>query len=308
MAQALRVKAPVAVGGGDGLVSGSRPVVGKVADAVAQCEAEQRELSTGSHVPHQLKTPSVAAVVAAQLRLRILDGDLVDGSELPTEAVLLKQFPVSRPSLREAFRILETEGLLVVRRGKRGGTTITHPTADTAAYHLGLLLHSKHTTVKDLAAARNLLEPLCVELAASRRDHVSLGRPLARSCKLDEAALGDGVAFTGEAIKFHHQLVEASGNVTLQVLAGVLESVWDVQELSWARSAVSGGDYPSMSMRREVVRAHLRLCAAIEAGDVPSAVRQTRAHLKAASTFVTAAGVAVRVIDGYGGRRRRFDG
>jgi DNA-binding FadR family transcriptional regulator len=264
----------------------------------------QREAEIVPGGPRRLNTRSVAEAVASQLRSRILDGDLTDGSELPTEAVLLEEFPVSRPSLREAFRILETEGLLTVRRGKRGGTVITHPTPDTAAYHVGLLLHSRGTTLEDLAAARNLLEPLCAEQAARRRDHVSVGRKLAALAAVDPAQVDNGLAFTTAAVDFHQQLVMAAGNNTLQVLAGILESIWNAQELNWARAAVKEGDYPAVSLRREVLKAHQRISQAIEAGNADEAVRLTRGHLKAASPYVASHGGRVRILDDYGGRRR----
>jgi GntR family transcriptional repressor for pyruvate dehydrogenase complex len=265
---------------------------------------ESREPRIVRNGQRRLNTQSVAEAVASQLRARILDGDLIDGSELPTEAVLLEQIPVSRPSLREAFRILETEGLLNVRRGKRGGTVITHPTSDTAAYHVGLLLHDRKTTLEDLAAARNLLEPLSAEHAARRRDHVSVGRQLATLITTAEEHVEDGLAFTQMAADFHQELVRAAGNDTLQLLVGILESIWNMQELTWAQSAVSEGDYPSVGLRREVLKAHLRISQAIEAGEPDEAARLTRGHLKAASPFVASHGGRVRVLDDYGGRRQ----
>jgi GntR family transcriptional regulator, transcriptional repressor for pyruvate dehydrogenase complex len=255
---------------------------------------------SGARPLHNL---TVAEAVAAQLRSRILDGDLTDRSELPTENVLLEQFPVSRPSLREAFRILETEGLVVVRRGKRGGTVITHPTPDGAAYHVGLLLHSRQTTLVDLASARNLLEPLCADQAARHHDHAAAGRKLAGLSVLGEDRVEDGVAFTTLAVDFHQELVLAAGNTTLQLLTGILESIWDTQELSWARSAVDEGDYPSVELRREVLQAHRRIAQAIQDGDPDEAARQTRGHLKATSRFVASKGGRVRIVDDYGSPR-----
>jgi GntR family transcriptional repressor for pyruvate dehydrogenase complex len=262
-----------------------------------------RERRAVPNVPPRLNTRSVAEAVASQLRTRILDGDLVDGSELPPEAALLEQFPVSRPSLREAFRILETEGLLTVRRGKRGGTIIKHPTPDTAAYHVGLLLHARRTSLDDLATARNLVEPLSAEQAARRRDHRRIGRKLAALSAEAEGYLEDEIAFTELAAEFHQELVNAAGNQTLQLLVGVIESIWDTQELTWARSAVDEGQYPEINLRREVLRAHVRISEAIENGDAAEAVRLTRGHLKATSQFVSAAGGRVRVLDEHGSRR-----
>ncbi|MGH1561589.1 FadR/GntR family transcriptional regulator [Mumia sp. DW29H23] len=254
--------------------------------------------------PQRLNTTSVAEAVASQLRSRILDGDLVDGSELPPEAALLEQFPVSRPSLREAFRILETEGLVTVRRGKRGGTVITHPAPAGAAYHVGLLLHSRHTSLADLAAARNLVEPLTAEQAARRRNHRKIGRELSALTREAEEHLEDELLFTQLSTQFHHDLVMAAGNETLQILVGVLEGIWNTQELTWAASAVDEGEYPAIGLRRDVVRAHLRISEAIEQGDAENALRLTRAHLKATSGFVASSGGRVRVLDEHGSRRQ----
>lgn len=265
---------------------------------------DEREPRQVRNAPPRLNTTSVSEAVASQLRARILDGDLVDGSELPPEAVLLEQVPVSRPSLREAFRILETEGLVTVRRGKRGGTVITHPTPDTAAYHVGLLLHARHTSLDDLAAARDLVEPMAAEAAARRQDHREVGRSLEALTAEAEEHIDDELAFTRLSTDFHHRMVLASGNETLQILLGILESIWNTQELTWAESAVHEGEYPSMTLRREVIRAHTRIATAIEEGDADEALRLTRAHLKATSQFVSASGGRVRILDDYGGRRQ----
>nr|BFE58380.1 FCD domain-containing protein [Dactylosporangium thailandense] len=257
----------------------------------------------GPPAPPRLTPPSVAEAVAARLRTRILDGDLFDGSELPPETALLAQFPAGRSSLREAFRILETEGLLTVRRGKRGGTIIRHPTPDSAAYHVGLLLHARHISIEDLAVARNLVEPLAAGQAARRGDHRAIGRRLAALTAEAESRADDALAFTRLAGRFHHELVQAAGIQTLQLLAGVIESIWDTQELTWARSAVAEGQYPDESRRREVLRAHLRIGAAIGAGDDGEATRLTREHLRVTSRYVSDAGGSVRVLDEYGSRR-----
>jgi DNA-binding FadR family transcriptional regulator len=256
----------------------------------------------------RLRTLRVAEAVAAQLRLRILEGDLVDGSELPPESVLLKEYPASRPSLREAFRILETEGLLSVRRGKIGGVVIRSPTPDSAAYHMGLLLHSRAIPMQDLAGARELLESFCAEQAALRSDHNQVSEQL-RQLNDDAAqVVEDGPAFTAAAVKFHKGLVHAAGNQTLRIFAGMLESVWGSQEIGWAHQA-DEASYPAVELRRAVLRAHSSIVKAIEAGDADLAGRQTRAHLEASQLYVRADGAPpVRVLDEYGIPRMDIQG
>jgi DNA-binding FadR family transcriptional regulator len=84
----------------------------------------------------QLSQPRIAEMIADSLRRRILAGELNDGDVLPKVDDLLLEFPVSKPSIREAMRILETEGLLSVRRGNVGGAVIHRPNAKVAAYML----------------------------------------------------------------------------------------------------------------------------------------------------------------------------
>ena len=65
----------------------------------------------------------------------------------------MSEFGVSYPSIREAIRILETEGLVTVRRGNVGGAEVHRPDESSAAYHLGLALQGGRVTLGDLAPA-----------------------------------------------------------------------------------------------------------------------------------------------------------
>ena len=69
----------------------------------------------------RLTVPKASDVLAAHLRETILRGDLVEGSPLPTERELGERSGLSRPSVREALRILESEGLIQTRPGRGGG-------------------------------------------------------------------------------------------------------------------------------------------------------------------------------------------
>jgi GntR family transcriptional regulator, transcriptional repressor for pyruvate dehydrogenase complex len=249
----------------------------------------------------QPATPRVGEIVAAQLRLRILDGELADGDELPPEAVLVRKYGVSRPSLREAVRILETEGLVTVRRGKVGGTVVRSPVPRTAAYHMGLLLQSHQTPLFDLATARDLLAPFCAQEAALRDDNQVIGARLQQLIAEAAEVIEDGPAFTAAAMAFHRALVEAAGNQTLRIFAGMLESVWSVQERRWARRAAEESRYPSVELRRKVLQSHDAMARAITAGDAELTGRLAREHLRASQVYVASGNVpTVRIVDAGG--------
>ena len=110
-------------------------------------------LGIGPEARRRLGARRTAEIVADELRRQIIDGELTDGDLLPRQEVLVEQFNVSLVSLREALRILETEGLVSVRRGNRGGAVVHAPAKASAAYMLGLLLQSDTVPLADLGTA-----------------------------------------------------------------------------------------------------------------------------------------------------------
>jgi GntR family transcriptional regulator, transcriptional repressor for pyruvate dehydrogenase complex len=229
----------------------------------------------------QLRQPRLADMVASVLRERIVNGDLGDGDLLPKQDELLEEFRISRPSLREALRILESEGLLTVRRGNVGGSVVEAPNAESSAYMFGLVLQSRRGSVSDLADAIRHIEPITASLCAERADRTKTVVPqLQRNIDECENALGDGPRFTLLSRQFHEELVAACGNQTLILMVGALESLWSEQERQWAQRAQSSGQYPIERYQRDVVAAHKALLAAIVAGQSEKAARIARKHLQ----------------------------
>ena len=239
-------------------------------------------------VPPRL--PRMAELVASSLRRRIIGGELPDGAELPREAELLAEFGVSRPSLREALRILETEGLIRIRRGKVGGGVVQVPTAQSTAYHLGLTLQSRGATLRDIAQARVVLEPACAGFAASldARKRKNLGERLNALIDENESCVGESYAFTEKALEFHGAIVDLCGNTTVALLAGVVEAVWSSQERHWAQRVASGGDYPDAKYQKDVILAHRAVVKAIVKGDADAATDLMRRHLGKSQPYVSA--------------------
>jgi DNA-binding FadR family transcriptional regulator len=126
--------------------------------------ASSRATSIGVAV----RAPKTGELIATYLRRQIVRGELQPGEILPAESQLMEQFSVSRPTLREAFRILEAETLISVRRGSRGGARVVVPEASVAARYVGLLLQIKGATINDVYEARMISEPPCARLLALR--------------------------------------------------------------------------------------------------------------------------------------------
>jgi DNA-binding FadR family transcriptional regulator len=159
-------------------------------------------------------SPKAASLVAAQIRKQIVLGELAEGDLLPSEAEMVKRLGVSRPTLRQAFRILETEHLITVQRGARGGTTVLRPSIKLASRYLSDLLRYRVTTLGDVLAARLMIEPAVVELLARRRDDAAI-EALKLAVREQRAAEDDDTSLLNSAEQFHVRLVELAGNPVL---------------------------------------------------------------------------------------------
>lgn len=238
------------------------------------------------NVRRQLRQPRLAELVADELRNRITSGALRDGDVLPKLEELLEEFQVSKPSLREALRILETEGLITVRRGNVGGATVHAPGHRDAGYMIGLVLESRNVTVEDLAEAIRRVEPICAALCAARPDRAKAVLPQLRSIQEEMRRQSDDeIAFSDHGREFHEALVALCGNETMKVIVGALEAVWSARERDWAQRASSAHSFPAKETRAAGLRAHERLLDLIEKGDVAGAARAAERHLQSSTLY-----------------------
>src|ERR1700749_63002 len=125
--------------------------------------------SQAAQIGTVVRAPKPGELIATHLRRQIVRGELRPGETLPAESLLMEQFGVSRPTLREAFRILEAENLLSVRRGSRGGARVIAPDASAAARSGGRLLQMQGETINDVYEARMIYEPPSARLLALHR-------------------------------------------------------------------------------------------------------------------------------------------
>ncbi|WP_040795818.1 FadR/GntR family transcriptional regulator [Nocardia higoensis] len=234
----------------------------------------------GAH--RRVRAPKTAELIARQLRGEIVRGVLKPGDTLPPELVLGKQFGVSRPTLREAFRILENESLIVVRRGSRGGVQVSSPDPAVAARHVGLLLQMSATTLADVYEARMVLEPAAVRMLAQRHTDADLAALTGAVTELKAlvAAGTDSARFdewSRAAFRFHDLIMERAGNKTLALLAGVLQEVVSVHMDAAVRRSTDHAEI--LSQFRKTLRSFTKVISLIEAGDADGAEQFWRGHM-----------------------------
>jgi GntR family transcriptional repressor for pyruvate dehydrogenase complex len=226
-----------------------------------------------------------AQLVAGSLRERILTGEIADGQHLPKEDELREELGVSKGAMREALLILETEGLITVKRGKVGGSVVHLPTRENVAYSMGLVLNAEHVSVGELAEALVLLEPQCAALCAQREDrHEALVPELRRINAEMVANLDEPLAAVRLSREFHETLVQGCGNGVLTLLTGSLERLWSAHEQAWAARASTDRSFPPQPEREQAGHEHDEVVERIADGDAGVA-DVLRAHLLTAQTY-----------------------
>jgi GntR family transcriptional regulator, transcriptional repressor for pyruvate dehydrogenase complex len=230
-----------------------------------------------------LRAPKTAELIASYIRGQIVRGDLKTGDSMPSETVLMEMFGVSRPTLREAFRILEAESLISVRRGARGGARVVSPDISVAARYVGLLLQVGGTTIADVYEARALVEPAAAALLAARRSRQDLDDLTACVDHLvglveSDEHFKDADAWSRAAQRFHDLVLERAGNRTLAVQAGVLR---EVVAMHLSTVVMRIFDRPDTQERfRKLVRSYRKLVLLIDARDAEGAERHWRTHME----------------------------
>jgi DNA-binding FadR family transcriptional regulator len=228
-----------------------------------------------------LHLPKAGQLVASQIRREIVRRQLKEGDSLPPEAKLMQQFGISRPTLREALRMLEGEQLISVHRGARGGPRVRTPDHSAAARPAGLLLQINGVSLDDVLTAQRLLECGAVQLLASNPAKSRLAA-LRKDLDDEENALDDVETFSACAVRFHAGLIEATENQSLILLAGVLREIVERHiAMVAARQPRTPTHRPSWRTRSHAV--HGEVLDLIAAGEAADAEDLWRRHLVAST-------------------------
>lgn len=179
-------------------------------------------MSVGQNVASgRVRVPKTAEVVAGTLRTQIVNGEITEGEALPSEAALMEHFAISRPSLREAFRILESERLIEVRRGSRGGARAVKPDISVAARYLGVIMQFDRVQLKDVFIARAYYEPLGFRLLATSENRTASSKELHELL----AVLHEAPSIPQAYVEFFLRLFSLAGNRPMELLYGALTEV-----------------------------------------------------------------------------------
>lgn len=213
----------------------------------------------------------ISEMIVEQIRVLMRQGQLKPGDRLPPERDLCERFGVSRVTVREALRMLESSGLVQIRVGARGGAFVTAPTSDRVGAGLTDMLTLSAISAADVTEVRMILEVGIMPLVCERATEQDIA-DLEEICQRSEDALRSGEYSMDYSLEFHTRVAQAAHNPAVAMLV----------------ESFRGPIHMSLQQAREVApqmgdlgtREHQRLIEAIRGRDPGAATEIMREHLE----------------------------
>ena len=223
-------------------------------------------------------TQRASEAIYEQIKELILTGGLKPGDRLPSERSLMESLQRSRPTIREALRMLEHAGFIRTVPGTNGAV-VREPGADEAQESLMSLLQTNKVTIGELSEYRLANETAVARWAALRRaeeDIAGLGTILDGAAELlSERRFEE---FIDHDAAFHSALARAGKNSVAALLAQILSRLTEPLMLEAARRQ---GEEENRDMCERILSMHREILGAVAAGDGDAAERAMAWHIKA---------------------------
>lgn len=216
--------------------------------------------------------PKASDILANQLRTMIVEGELRPGSLLPTERDLVTESGLSRSSVRDALRVLESEGFIMTKVGRSGGSMVTLPGRDVVARSVELFVRTHGIRLDSLLECRVAVEPTLARLAARHRTEAELAT-ITELHRQFENSVDDVRQYKRINLEWHLAIARSSGN---EPLIALMEAI-----TMPIRDAMDYQHVTTPEMRVKAVRAHTVILEAIRDQDEETAARRMERHVSA---------------------------
>jgi GntR family transcriptional regulator, transcriptional repressor for pyruvate dehydrogenase complex len=212
----------------------------------------------------------ISELVVEQIRFLMRQGQLKPGDRLPPERDLCERLSVSRVTVREALRMLESRGLVEIHVGARGGAFVTAPSSNQVGEGLTDLLTLSVISAADVTEVRMVLEVGIVPLVCERATEEDLA-DLDNISQRSEEALRDGDFTMDMSLEFHMRVAEATHNPAVSMLVQSFRGPI-LMSLQEAKNAAP-------EMGHLGTREHERFIGAVRRRDPEAASRIMAGHL-----------------------------
>jgi GntR family transcriptional repressor for pyruvate dehydrogenase complex len=206
--------------------------------------------------------------IVKQIRDLIEKGRLKKGDQLPTERELTETFKVSRATVREAIRTLESMMLVESRQGN--GTYVLASSEEALVQPLAAALFHEKDDLMDIFYIRKLIEPSIAQLAAGNatRDEI---KELDEILGKQEQDIENGVSSLETDSSFHTVLARMAKNRALGRLLLALVDLLEETREEYLQNGVRA---------KESLQGHQKILAAIRSGDCAAARQAMVRHLE----------------------------
>ena len=221
-----------------------------------------------------LRVPKAAEVLASHMRQRIIRGELKEGERLPKEQHLIEQFGVSRSTFREAFFLLEAEGLISVSRGARNGALIHRPSVKAASRQMNFIMQANNVTLDDVYRSLSIFEPAVVRVLAEGATKSDI-RVLREQIAKMHDSIDDDLKFGELAACFHRTLAERAG---LKSIALIMELLTDLVSAYVATSSAAQPPQINRTGKLKAIRTKEKLVDLLEKRDADAAEALWKTH------------------------------
>ena len=264
------------------MTSGNRRAQGQL-DPIVQLGTP--DSAPGRSAKHLIRIPKTAEVVAGDIRKRIIRGEIKEGGFLQPEAQLMDHYGTSRPTIREAFRILENEQFISVTRGSRSGAKVHAPKVDGVARYAGFALQAQGALLSDIYNARLVVGPPAAGMAAHNRTADDLARLRSELQRL-ESLLGQperASEYRVAVARFHQAIVETAGSATLNMIWAMLANVIETHQAKFVSRRPPAEQFSrpqALRRNRAALVSFKKVIDLIEAKDAAGAELHWRRHIE----------------------------
>lgn len=233
----------------------------------------------------QIVVPKASDILASQLRQLIVQGKFTPGTFLPTERELVVESALSRTSVRDALRVLESEGLITTKVGRSGGSMVTLPGRAAVARSVELFVRTHGIRLESLLECRVAVEPTLARLAARNRTRAELDE-ITEIHEQFVASVDVVPNYKSINLDWHLAIARASGN---EPLVALMEAV-----SMPIRDAMDYQHVTTPELRAGAVKAHTVILKAIREQDEDAAFKRMERHVSAYRDIATQPDAAAR--------------
>lgn len=228
----------------------------------------------------KLKDKRLFEKIVDQIKDAALSGTLKVGDKLPSEPELARIFGVSRTAVREALRILELSGLVIIKKGNQGGCFIqevssNHKLIDYLSDHWRL----GNVTLLHLTEARYWLESIVIDIVgqkATKRDYDSLRKSIDKAERLFREGKEREKIY--QNFDFHVQLAQMTRNT---ILIDTLSAIFELFTYMLVKIKTT------QRITYQTFKSHRDILQLLETGHVQRAKDLNRTHIKDISARLT---------------------